>query len=104
MPPVLVNVADILSYWTNGLLKSAVHRVIVPRDARDGRQGRYSIAYFLHPADGTQLVAIPSELVRRNAVEDGLDGAKVARAVTAGEHLHGRLAATYGWDQQIGHA
>lgn len=104
MPPILVNVADLLSYWTNGLLKSAVHRVIVPRDARDGRQGRYSIAYFLHPADGTQLVPIPSELVRTNAVEDELDGTKGARAITAGEHLHGRLAATYGWDKQNGQA
>jgi isopenicillin N synthase-like dioxygenase len=67
MPPILVNVADLLSYWTNGLLKSAVHRVIVPRNAKDGRQGRYSIAYFLHPADGTQLIPIPSEMVRTKA-------------------------------------
>lgn len=104
MPPILVNVADLLSYWTNGLLKSAVHRVIVPRGAQHGRQGRYSIAYFLHPADGTQLVPIPSEMVRRNAAADGVDGAKGARAVTAGEHLHGRLAATYGWNKQEGDA
>ena len=90
MPPILVNVADLLSYWTNGLLKSAVHRVIVPRDAGGGRRGRYSIAYFLHPAEETRLVPIPSDLVRRNAAEGGLDPAKRARVVTAGEHLHAR--------------
>ena len=42
---VLVNIGDLLSYWTNGLLKSTVHRVIGPKDA----QTRYSIAYFCHP-------------------------------------------------------
>lgn len=97
MPPILVNVADLLSYWTNGLMKSAVHRVIT-----DGGQDRYSIAYFLHPADQTRLIPIPSEAVKRNAADTGHDGAKGATALTAGEHLHGRLAATYGWDKHNG--
>jgi hypothetical protein len=29
-PPILVNIADLLSYWTGGLLKSTVHRVVFP--------------------------------------------------------------------------
>ncbi len=27
-PPILVNIGDLLSYWTNGLLRSTVHRVV----------------------------------------------------------------------------
>ncbi|KAJ9637907.1 hypothetical protein H2199_007402 [Coniosporium tulheliwenetii] len=34
VPPILVNIGDLLSYWTNGLLKSTVHRVIFPKDGR----------------------------------------------------------------------
>lgn len=45
-PPILVNIADLLSYWTNGLLVSTVHRVIFPKDARKGGEDRYSIVYF----------------------------------------------------------
>lgn len=29
--PILVNIGDLLSYWTNGLLKSTVHRVVFPK-------------------------------------------------------------------------
>jgi hypothetical protein len=33
LPPILLNIGDLLSYWTNGLLKSTVHRVIFPQEA-----------------------------------------------------------------------
>lgn len=39
-PPILVNIGDLLSHWTNGLLKSTVHRVIFPKDARRGGEDR----------------------------------------------------------------
>lgn len=112
VPPVadalLVNVGDLLSFWTAGLLRSTVHRVVVPGagaggEGRDGRGGedRYSIAYFCHPVDETRLVTVPSRLVREFAEGrgggvgagggGGLDG-----VVTAKEHLDRRLAATYG--------
>jgi len=100
LPPILINIGDLLSYWTNGLLKSTVHRVVFPQATRRGGQDRYSIAYFCHPANETDLVPVPSELVRRKAGEDGCDGGEGRRVMTAEEHLNSRLAATYGWGKQ----
>lgn len=40
-PPILLNIGDLLSHWTNGLLKSTVHRVVFPKDARRGGEDRY---------------------------------------------------------------
>ncbi|GLA79119.1 hypothetical protein AtubIFM55763_002039 [Aspergillus tubingensis] len=44
-PPILVNIGDLLSYWTDGLLKSTVHRVVFPtsEQQRPNAQDRYSI-------------------------------------------------------------
>lgn len=102
LPPILVNIGDLLSYWTNGLLKSTVHRVIFPRQARRGGEDRYSIAYFCHPADDADLVPVPSKLVAQRILEDGTEvgyggGAATKRAITAREHLTNRLEATYGF-------
>ncbi|KAI9816834.1 MAG: hypothetical protein M1827_001479 [Pycnora praestabilis] len=96
-PPILVNIGDLLSYWTNGLLKSTVHRVIFPSEARVGGEDRYSIAYFCHPADDTNLVVVPSEMVRSKAEEH--EGTANGKVISAAEHLKDRLAATYGWDK-----
>lgn len=92
-----------MSYWTGGLLRSTVHRVIFPKDSKGG-QDRYSIAYFAHPRDDTELVAVPSRLVRQHiAATNGSDnvvygyggGSTGERAITAKEHLMKRLNATY---------
>lgn len=109
MPPILVNIGDLLSYWTDGLLKSTVHRVVFPADDPDP-QDRYSIVYFCHPLDSTELVPVPSEIVRhyRESHGDEHGKGKVGfgggagswtgeRALTAKEHLEGRLDATYGF-------
>jgi isopenicillin N synthase-like dioxygenase len=91
--PILVNVGDLLSYWTNGLLKSTVHRVVFPHSTSN--DDRYSIAYFCHPLDDAKLEPIPSKLVKDCAQEIG---PRVERgtAMTAREHLEARLKATYG--------
>lgn len=99
-----------MSYWTNGLLRSTVHRVIFPKDTKAG-QSRYSIAYFGHPKDDVELSPVPSRLVREHKEklkrETGVDvdknedlhgyggGMNSERAITAKEHLEKRLAATY---------
>ncbi len=96
-PPILVNIGDLLSYWTNGLLKSTVHRVVFPKvtEAEGGGEDRYSIAYFGHPLGATVLEPVPSTRVK--ALEGGPDaGAKTGVvAITADEHLMTRLKATY---------
>ena len=94
-PPVLVNIGDVLSYWTNGLLKSTVHRVVFPAGGDEG--DRYSIAYFCHPVNATPLVSVPSKMVEiaskdLEKVEENGEGTKV---MTAGEYLRSRLQATY---------
>ncbi|KAI4163463.1 MAG: hypothetical protein LQ342_002970 [Letrouitia transgressa] len=97
-PPILVNVGDLLSYWTNGLMRSTVHRVICAKDKLS--EDRYSIAYFCHPANDTKLVPIPSKMIQRTQVKSSeVDrDPGTADGITAEEHLRERLAATYGWN------
>lgn len=111
-PPILVNIGDLLSYWTNGLLRSTVHRVafteggssttsssagVVPGES--STDPRYSIAFFCHPADKTRLTAVPSERVRqfRGSLGDASEGNPYAerKVLTADEHLKMRLQASY---------
>lgn len=93
-PPVVVNIGDLLSHWTNGLLKSTVHRVVVPQlpppstdsssqastngsDSEASRRGgdesassdRLSIALFVHPEEDAMLIPIPSPLVQKRAAD-----------------------------------
>lgn len=97
-PPVLINVGDLLSYWTAGVLRSTVHRVLFPMD-EEGKGDRYSMAFFCHPAHETRLDPVPSrrveeqlsELKGGNAKMEEVDG----RSITALEHLKSRLASTY---------
>ncbi|EOD44336.1 putative oxidoreductase protein [Neofusicoccum parvum UCRNP2] len=66
-PPILVNIGDLLSYWTDGLLKSTVHRVVFPKEAGGGvGEDRYSMAYFCHPLDDAKLVPVPSQVTLPN--------------------------------------
>ncbi|KAK9464710.1 hypothetical protein V1512DRAFT_267738 [Lipomyces arxii] len=92
-PPIVVNIADQLSFWTAGVLKSAVHRVKFPIEAVKRGSDRYSMAYFCHPADNILLEPVPSPVIKASslAVPTGAD------VITAGEHLKRRLAATYSW-------
>lgn len=87
-PPLVVNFGDLLSYWTNGLLKSTIHRVkFSPGETRTS--DRYSIVFFVHPENATQLTPVPSKLVR------DAGGGIEPTAITALEHLNQRLADTY---------
>lgn len=113
-PPILINIGDLLSYWTDGLLKSTVHRVVFPLSEQrsPNSQDRYSIVFFCHPVDQTELVPVPSELVDAHRRQNATRGGKVGfgggagdlepgkRALTAREHLASRLAATYGFKKE----
>ena len=107
-PPILVNIGDLLSYWTDGLLKSTVHRVVFPvseQQSESNLQDRYSMVFFCHPVDSTELVPVPSEVVaeyRRS--QEGIAGAgdlgPGKKVLTAYEHLMSRLEATYGFGKK----
>lgn len=93
--PILVNVGDLLSYWTNGVLRSTVHRVTLPTSKNE--EDRYSMAYFCHPLDSALLEPVPSTIVQQHgsgATKNTQAGEK--RVMTAKEHLENRLQATYG--------
>lgn len=106
-PPILVNIGDLLSYWTNGLLKSTVHRVVFPKQEQSvdtdttslPAEDRYSMAYFCHPRDETELTPVPSKLVQEQSEQvpgPGRGPAAADGVMTARQYLAGRLAATYG--------
>ncbi|KAF2681585.1 Clavaminate synthase-like protein [Lentithecium fluviatile CBS 122367] len=103
-PPILVNIGDLLSFWTNGMLKSTVHRVTFC-----GGEERYSMAYFCHPRDEVLLGAVPSKVIegfgskgeeelRGQRRRLGLDEAGEGKGgvLTARQHLDRRLKVTYG--------
>ena len=93
-PPILVNIGDLLSYWTNNLFKSTVHRVVFPKGGKEGDEDRYSIAYFGHPTGSTVLEPVPSEKVKALEAQNG-GVATGVDSMTADEHLMSRLKATY---------
>lgn len=81
-----------MSHWTNNLFKSTVHRVVFPKEGKEGGEDRYSIAYFGHPVGTTVLEPIPSDVIEGAGAT--LSGSGV-KAMTADEHLMSRLKATY---------
>ncbi|KAI6089478.1 2OG-Fe(II) oxygenase superfamily protein [Hypoxylon rubiginosum] len=98
-PPILVNIGDLLSYWTNGLLRSTVHRVSfssTPTPGESSTDPRYSIVYFCHPADATPLAPVPSARVAA-AIDGNVHAGAGAdkKEMTAAEHLKMRLSETY---------
>lgn len=108
-----MNIGDLLSYWTDGLLKSTVHRVVFPiaEQQSPNPKDRYTLVYFCHPVDSTELVNVPSEVVKRHRAETGAGNAvgfgggagsleEGKRPLTAAEHLESRLAATYGFTKE----
>ncbi|KAF2280660.1 Clavaminate synthase-like protein [Westerdykella ornata] len=106
-PPILVNIGDLLSFWTKGMLKSTVHRVVSGGHGECGvtraNGDRYSMAYFCHPLNEAKLEPVPSEVIRqygdRGAEELEAQRKKVGwkpgEAITAQEHLERRLKSTY---------
>lgn len=84
-----------MHFWTNGLLKSTVHRVVFPEGEE---QDRYSIAYFCHPVDHIEIEAVPSEIVRARRQGTEEEGIKT---MTAEGYLKKRLTETYGWGKQL---
>ena len=78
---VVINAGDMLQRLTGGELPSTTHRVVNPAPER-ASHARYSMPYFLHPANDFVLKALPSCLER---------GAKAEPPITAQGYLKERL-------------
>ncbi|KAI9247437.1 hypothetical protein BDA99DRAFT_489296 [Phascolomyces articulosus] len=59
---ILANMGGMAEFFTNGLLKSAMHRVIDIPEQRNGKD-RYSIGYFVYPESDTKITHMPSPLI-----------------------------------------
>lgn len=70
----IVNLGDAMVKFTNGLLRSCVHRVVEPPGRQRG-ETRYSVVYFMRAED---------EVVLRR-LDDGLGGGGVIPGVREGE-------------------
>ncbi|MEH2376242.1 isopenicillin N synthase family dioxygenase [Nostoc sp.] len=83
---VVVNTGDLMQRWTNDMFCSTKHRVIIPSDNRL-KQSRYSIAFFCHPNDHTEIACLESCQKEQSPIYP---------PILAGEYLLQRLQATYG--------
>ncbi|OBA27049.1 Clavaminate synthase-like protein [Hanseniaspora valbyensis NRRL Y-1626] len=82
--PLVINFGDLLQFWTNGTIRSTVHRVVVPESRH---ADRYSMVFFVHPVFDTSLEAWNSKYIKKDAENK--------KNVTANEHLLMRLKETY---------
>jgi len=82
---VVVNTGDLMQRWTNHVFCSTKHRVMIPGDDRV-KQSRYSVAFFCHPNDDTEIACLES---------CQSEPAPIYPPISAGDYLISRLQATY---------
>jgi isopenicillin N synthase-like dioxygenase len=99
---VVVNVADALEFWSEGVLCSAQHRVVMPRTQNEA-VSRFSIAFFCQPDAHADLTPVKVASIRRKRTSaQYLDELKrkginsASAELTGGQHLQARLQASYG--------
>nr|XP_027232412.1 UPF0676 protein C1494.01-like [Penaeus vannamei] len=80
---VLVNVGDILQFWTSGKLRATEHRVLIPPEEVRRRSPRRSVVFFVHPDDPVLITP--------------LDGSSAYQPITAKDHTDLRFRQTYGY-------
>jgi len=78
---VLVNLGDLMQFWTADRYKATVHRVRVPEEETRRRCSRQSLAFFVHPDN--EVMVTP------------LDGSDKYPTVSALDHLNHRYSQTY---------
>jgi len=78
---IIVDTGDMLQNLTNGLLRSATHRVVNPANSRERR---FSMPFFVHPRAEVSLAPLPSCIART-------DPDRLYPSITASEYLLQRL-------------
>ncbi|ESZ89518.1 2OG-Fe(II) oxygenase family oxidoreductase [Sclerotinia borealis F-4128] len=85
---ITVNIADSLSFLTNGYLKSSIHRVIAPPPDQ-AHLDRYGVLYFVRPENNLILEPVPSPLLDRLGLLK--DDPEAGPELTAGEWVRARV-------------
>ncbi len=91
---VVVNTGDLMQRWTNHVFCSTKHRVMIPGDDRV-KQSRYSVAFFCHPNDDTEIACLESCQSERSLTASRFPSTPIYPPIAAGDYLISRLQATY---------
>ncbi|KAI9013494.1 hypothetical protein DFJ74DRAFT_771388 [Hyaloraphidium curvatum] len=100
VPPVeggcIVNLGDILQFWTQGYLRSTLHRVVPSPIPGNAERRRFSVGYFLRPGFDVPLSPIPSPMLGEDASGASRDAmAPADKVLTAGEWLRARTEKSF---------
>ncbi|CAK4029538.1 related to iron ascorbate family oxidoreductases [Lecanosticta acicola] len=87
---ITVNIADVLQFWTNGYLKSSVHRVVAPPDDQ-AHLDRLGLLYFLRPTHDLDLKTVDSPLLKRLGLKKDSDDDEEAAGIKAGDWVRMRV-------------
>lgn len=92
----VINLGDLIQYWTHGQLVSTMHRVCPSPIPEKANSRRFSCAYFLRPGFDTSLEPIPSPKLGVDASLKSTDTmAPTVKPLTAGEWLHARALKSF---------
>jgi isopenicillin N synthase-like dioxygenase len=83
---ITVNIADSLSFLTNGFLKSSIHRVVAPPPDQ-AHLDRLGVLYFVRPEDALELKPVDSPVMKRLGYTKAGEG----EGMTAGEWVKARV-------------
>ncbi|KAK5106596.1 hypothetical protein LTS08_000717 [Lithohypha guttulata] len=90
---ITVNIADVLQFWTNGYLKSSIHRVVAPPPDQ-AHIDRLGLLYFLRPGHDLTLKTLDSPLLRRLGLDVHEDDAK-KDGIKAGDWVRARVKGNF---------
>jgi isopenicillin N synthase-like dioxygenase len=95
---VLVNIGDMMEFWTAGKLKSTWHRVTsnTISNPEHGRTDRYCFAYFLHP--NKDAILVPIESLRS---EENWQSRYEGTGRSAEEHIRARINGVHGTREEL---
>jgi isopenicillin N synthase-like dioxygenase len=92
----VLNIGDMLEYWTGGIYKATVHRVTNTAD-----EDRLSFPFFFDPAWNANLLPIPNELLSAEDLSlvsadvkdrwDGLNLKELSSSLTYGEFVWDKI-------------
>jgi len=96
---VLVNIADLLQFWTNGVLKSTPHRISTPTDTKQRSSVRRSIAFFVHPSEHLPVMFDVEKGGTRNPQECSVElrdfSLSQLEKMTVGDYLSAHFGKNY---------